>query len=158
MMDNVDVATMGLKKGEAELRDLERLWKYLAWQERDEVLRYASTFTHLDPLSPMGLPEERLRAVEEKIRELDARNAADRPSGGEAGEGPGMGLNDCMYRVTSLSDEGLVDLGKALGIANMEALGGSRYRLLAMFMMMGRNSTRAMFYAFRNILAAGGVA
>lgn len=162
MRDDVDVVMLGIRKGEAEVQDLERLWKYLSWRERDESMQYALTFTHLDPVSPMEMSDEaagRCRAVEAKVRELEALNARDRPSSPEdqADMGPGMDLNASMYRITALSDDALVELGRTLGIVNVEAMRGNRYKLLALFMMMGRNSSKAMFYAFRNILAKGGI-
>ena len=149
----------GLKRSEAELRDLERLWKYLDWQERDDSMQYALSLTEIALMPPEDMSleisdedEKRLQAVEEKVNELDALNAKDRQPDQASDDIRKLDLNSSMYKITALSDDQMVELGKTLGIAGIDGLRGNRYRLLAIFMSLGKGSTKAMFYAFRNLI------
>jgi hypothetical protein len=160
MSDSDAAIEWGLKRSEAELKDLERLWKYLDWQERDDSMQYALSLTQMCLMPPedMPLPEisdeagKRLQMVEDKVNELDALNAKDRQTGQASEEIQKPDLNRCMYKITALSDDQMVELGKTMGIVGIDQLQGNRYRLLAMFMSIGKGSTKAMFYAFRNLI------
>jgi len=150
-----------IEKSEAEIRDLERFWDDLSWWERDESMNAASNFSTIDPILLAEAPDDlkkRSDKVLEKVKKLNISNAKAKPS--KLGsmlhlvpnEGQKPNFRICIYKICALSKDDLVNLGKYLGVEEIESLRERTNDLYELYWDIGANRTLAIFFAFRNYL------
>jgi len=150
-----------IEMSEAEIRDLKRFWDDLSWWERAESMNSALNFSTISPrLLPETSDDLKIRSdkVLEEVKKLDVLNAKERPSKlrlmlrlvPDEGQKPNFRM--CMSKIWALSKDDLVNLGKYLGIEEIESLRERTNDLYKLYWDIGANRTLAMFYAFRNYL------
>lgn len=158
-MNNINsFLSFSIEKSETEIRDLKRFWDDLSWWERDESMNAAST---LDPIMISNVPDDlkkRSNKILEEIKKLDILNTKARPSKLRLMlrlvpyEGQKPNFRICLSKIWALSIDDLVNLGKYLGIEEIESLREHPNDLYKLYWDIGDNRTLAIFFAFRNYL------
>lgn len=158
-MNNINsFLSFSIEKSEAEIRDLKRFWEDLSWWERDDSMSAAST---LDPIMLSNVPDDlkkRRDKILEEIKKLDILNAKARPSKLRLMlrlvpyEGHKLNFRICLSKIWALSIDELLNLGKYLGIEEIELLREHPNDLYKLYWDIGANRTLAIFFAFRNYL------
>ena len=128
-MNNINsFLSFSIEKSETEIRDLKRFWDDLSWWERDESMSAASI---LDPIMISNVPNDlkkRSNKILEEIKKLDILNTKARPSKLRLMlrlvpyEGQKPNFRICLSKIWALSIDNLVNLGKYLGIEEIESL------------------------------------
>lgn len=148
-----------IEMSEAEIRDLKRFWNDISWWERDNSMDCA-----LDLINPRLLAEvtndlkKRSDKVLEEVKKLDVLNAREKPSKLRLklrlvpDEGQKPRFRTCLSKIGALSKDDLVNLGKYLGVEEIESLRDRTNDLYKLYWDIGANRTQAIFYEFRNYL------
>ena len=147
-----------IEKSGAEIQDLKRFWGDLSWWERDESMRYAAS--NLDVIMLSKVPDDLKKRdkILEEIKKLDISNAKARPSKLRSKlrlvphEGQKPNFSICLSKIYALSIDDLVNLGKYLGIGDIESFREHPNDLRKLYLDIGANHTSAIFFAFRNYL------
>ncbi len=150
-----------IEKSEAEIRDLKRFWDDLSWWERDQSIEAALSFSLINPRLLAEAPDDlkkRGDKVLEEVKTLDVLNAKVRPSKlrlmlrlvPDEGQKPNFRI--CMSKIWGISKDDLINLGKYLGIEEIDSFRERTNDLYKLYWDIGTNRTLSIFYAFRNYL------
>jgi hypothetical protein len=155
------MACIGVSIAEKEVIDLKKYWGEIDYYELHEALESALRWTKIKPEAQPHLPDrlkKRISSVTIEIKQLTVLNEKEKPSIIASKLGlvkryePKQDYRSRIRIIKKMQNDELLQLGKYLGINNIENYRDQTDELYKIIQKRVANGSRSLFYAYRSYI------